>query len=135
MATHPRNRNYGYSTREEYMPEAHRQHATWIPERFLEWAGRVGSETHDYVLHILNSRPHPEQSYRFCLRLLNPHKKYSNARLNAACARAPKTQVWRLAGIKSILEKGPDKQPVPENKPDLLSMLEHENVCGSKYYH
>ncbi|EIB3185939.1 IS21 family transposase [Salmonella enterica] len=135
VATHPRNRNYGYSTREEHMPEAHRQHATWTPERLLEWAGRVGSETHDYVLHILNSRPHPEQSYRFCLGLLNLHKKYSKARLNAACARALKTQVWRLAGIKSILEKGLDKQPVPENKPDLLSTLEHENVRGSKYYH
>ncbi|ERT10210.1 transposase [Photorhabdus temperata J3] len=117
------------------MPEAHRQHATWTPERLLEWAGRVGSETHDYVLHILNSRPHPEQSYRFCLGLLNLHKKYSKARLNAACARALKTQVWRLAGIKSMLEKGLDKQPLLETKPDLLSTLEHENVRGNKYYH
>ncbi|MCQ1793602.1 IS21 family transposase, partial [Escherichia coli] len=43
------------------LPEAHRQHATWTPERLLEWAGHIGSETHSYVLHILNSRPHPEQ--------------------------------------------------------------------------
>lgn len=57
VATHPRSRNYGYSTREEHMPEAHRQHATWTPERLLEWAGCAGSETHDYVLHILNSPP------------------------------------------------------------------------------
>ncbi len=96
-------------TRNEHMPEAHRQHATWTPERLLEWAGHIGSETHSYVLHILNSRPHPEQSYRFCLGLLNLHKKYSKARLNAACARALKTKVWRLSGIKSILEKGLDK--------------------------
>lgn len=105
VAVHPRKRTYGYSTRNEHMPEAHRQHATWTPERLLEWAGHIGSETHSYVLHILNSRPHPEQSYRFCLGLLNLHKKYSKARLNAACARALKTKVWRLSGIKSILEK------------------------------
>ncbi|MGS8045304.1 IS21 family transposase, partial [Escherichia coli] len=86
-------------------------------------------------LHILNSRPHPEQSYRFCLGLLNLHKKYSKARLNAACARALKTKVWRLSGIKSILEKGLDKQPVQDPKPDLLSTMEHENVRGSEYYH
>ncbi|MGT9533992.1 IS21 family transposase, partial [Escherichia coli] len=85
-----------------------------------------GSETHSYVLHILNSRPHPEQSYRFCLGLLNLHKKYSKARLNAVCARALKTKVWRLSGIKSILEKGLDKQPVQDPKPDLLSTMEHE---------
>ncbi|MEJ1920776.1 hypothetical protein WES18_23005, partial [Escherichia albertii] len=36
----------------------------------------------------------------FCLGLLNLHKKYSKARLNAACARALKTKVWRLSGIK-----------------------------------
>ncbi|HHL5321407.1 TPA: IS21 family transposase, partial [Escherichia coli] len=82
VAVHPRKRTYGYSTRNEHMPEAHRQHATWTPERLLEWAGHIGSETHSYVLHILNSRPHPEQSYRFCLGLLNLHKKYSKARLN-----------------------------------------------------
>ncbi|MFT2519960.1 Mu transposase domain-containing protein, partial [Escherichia coli] len=64
VAVHPRKRTYGYSTRNEHMPEAHRQHATWTPERLLEWAGHIGSETHSYVLHILNSRPHPEQSYR-----------------------------------------------------------------------
>ncbi|EHJ6763780.1 IS21-like element ISEc12 family transposase, partial [Escherichia coli] len=135
VAVHPRKRTYGYSTRNEHMPEAHRQHATWTPERLLEWAGHIGSETHSYVLHILNSRPHPEQSYRFCLGLLNLHKKYSKARLNAACARALKTKVWRLSGIKSILEKGLDKQPVQDPKPDLLSTMEHENVRGSEYYH
>ncbi len=48
---HPRKRTYGYSTRNEHMPEAHRQHATWTPERLLEWAGHIGSETHSYVLH------------------------------------------------------------------------------------
>ncbi len=105
VAVHPRKRTYGYSTRNEHMPEAHRQHATRTPERLLEWAGHIGSETHSYVLHILNSRPHPEQSYRFCLGLLNLHKKYSKARLNAACARALKTKVWRLSGIKSIRKK------------------------------
>ncbi|MGC4677469.1 hypothetical protein ACPXCK_23350, partial [Escherichia coli] len=57
------------------------------------------------------------------------------ARLNAACARALKTKVWRLSGIKSILEKGLDKQPVQDPKPDLLSTMEHENVRGSEYYH
>lgn len=135
VAVHPRRRQYVYSTREEHMPEAHRQHARWTPERLLEWAASVGSEARAYVFHILNSRPHPEQSYRFCLGLLNLHKKYSKARLNKACARALKTQVWRLAGIKSILEKGLESQPVRDTKPDLLSSLEHENVRGSKYYH
>ncbi|MDL9500950.1 hypothetical protein QTA45_26735, partial [Escherichia coli] len=36
--------------------------------------------------------------------------------------------------IKSILEKGLDKQPVQDPKPDLLSTMEHENVRGSEYY-
>ena len=44
-------------------------------------------------------------------------------------------KVWRLSGIKSILEKGLDKQPVQDPKPALLSTMEHENVRGSEYYH
>ena len=40
VAVHPRKRTYGYSTRNEHMPEAHRQHTTWTPERLLEWAGQ-----------------------------------------------------------------------------------------------
>ncbi len=32
-------------------------------------------------------------------------------------------------------EKGLDKQPVQDPKPDLLSTMERENVRGSEYYH
>lgn len=134
VASHPRNRNHGYSTCQTHMPDTHRYHATWTPDRLLEWAKSIGSETHDYLLHILSTRTHPEQGYRFSLGLLNLEKKYGQLRLNAACVRALKMQIWRLTGIKSILEKSLDKQPLPEFQPDLLSMLEHDNVRGSKYY-
>ncbi len=50
VAVHPRKRTYGYSTRNEHMPEAHRQHATWTPERLLEWAGHIGSRGLDRAL-------------------------------------------------------------------------------------
>ena len=73
---HPRKkRTYGYSTATstclkliDGMPHGRQS---------VFWNGRgIGSETHSYVLRLLNSRPHPEQSYRFCLGLLNLHKKY-----------------------------------------------------------
>ncbi|WP_407239472.1 Mu transposase domain-containing protein [Escherichia coli] len=38
VAVHPRKRTYGYSTRNEHMPEAHRQHATRRQSVF--WNGR-----------------------------------------------------------------------------------------------
>ena len=39
VAVHPRKRTYGYSTRNEHMPEAHRQHATGRQSVF--WNGRA----------------------------------------------------------------------------------------------
>ncbi|MDL7879044.1 IS21 family transposase, partial [Escherichia coli] len=53
-------------------------------------------------------------------------KKYSKARLNAACARALKTKVWRLSGIKSILEKGLDKR-----KRKLTAVCSHQTRIGN----
>ena len=117
------------------MPIAHRKHDQWSPHRFEKWAKDIGSSTEELVIKLLQSKRHPEQSYRVCLGLLNLSKKYSPARLEAASRRALHTGIMRLAGIRSILDKGLDRQPLPEVQLDLLGEIEHKNVRGNKYYH
>ncbi|CAK1784343.1 transposase [Vibrio crassostreae] len=36
VSSHPRKRQFGYSTLEKHIPENHRQYAQWTPERFLK---------------------------------------------------------------------------------------------------
>lgn len=135
VAAHPRKRQYGYSTQEKHMPENHRQYAQWTPERFLKWAAVSGEHTVSFMHNIFNSKEHPTQAYRYLMGLMNLHKTYGYHRLDCACKRALATGVYRLKGIKSILENGLDQVAVPEPTQDHLANLEHSNVRGSDYYH
>ncbi|CAM3630764.1 transposase [Xenorhabdus nematophila ATCC 19061] len=136
VAVHPRRHQCGYSTQEKHMPPAHQHHAQWTPERLLEWATLAGEHVKTYVTHILATRQHPEQGYRYVLGVMGLHKSYGYERLNNACHRALAMGIYRLKGLKSILDKGLDKQPVPaRHTVDPLADLEHTNVRGSHYYH
>ncbi|WP_111979360.1 IS21 family transposase [Algibacillus agarilyticus] len=136
VAIHPRAYGVGrHSTNEQHMPEAHRQHQQWSPQRLERWAAQIGKHTESLVRLYLQSRKHPEQSYRRCLGLLNLAKQYSPERLNAACARALQTKVTHLKAISNMLSKGLEQQPLPNEQRDLLNDIEHQNIRGQDYYH
>jgi hypothetical protein len=43
VASHPRShQRHGHTTDPAHMPEAHRQHAQWTPQRITGWAGNTG---------------------------------------------------------------------------------------------
>ena len=137
VASHPRKRRYGYSTQESHMPENHRHYAKWTTECFIKWAAMAGEHAVKFTQYIIESKEHPTQAYRFLLGLMNLHKTYGYYRLNRACERALATGVYRLKGIKSILQNKLDQQPLPQTNTtqDNLAHLEHSNVRGSDYYH
>ncbi len=67
------------------MPERHRQHGTWTPERLIEQGKRTGPSTGRVVESMLKAKPHPELAYRAVLGLLALQKKYGPERLEKAC--------------------------------------------------
>jgi transposase len=117
------------------MPVAHQKHSQWSPMRFERWAKQLGQDTEQLVSLYLSQRKHPEQNYRRCLGLLNLAKKYTPARLNAACARALAMNATTLKSITNMLSKGLDQQPLPDRQADILSDISHENIRGQDYYH
>jgi transposase len=135
VATHPRSYQAGrHTTQEVHMPKAH-QKQQWSPARFEHWASSIGPNTLVLIKEQLVSRKHPEQAYRSCLGLLNLSSKYSKERLENACQRALFTGATRLKNITNMLKNGLDKSPMPEQQPDLLSSIEHQNIRGNDYYH
>ena len=106
----------GHTTVPEHMPSHHRAHSEWNPGRFLNWAVEIGPHTRDFVRGLLESRKHPELSYRSCLGLLNLAKRYRLRRLEAACQRALAIGALRQSSVRSILERGLDSQPLPETR-------------------
>ncbi|MFT6255944.1 MAG: hypothetical protein ACJAT8_000472 [Cellvibrionaceae bacterium] len=59
---------------------------------------------------------------------MNLGKKYTEQRLETACYRALATGITRVKQVKNILEKGQDKQSLPEVQGDLLQDIDHQNI-------
>jgi transposase len=134
VAAHPRQGPGRFSTLDAHMPEAHRAHRQWSPQRFLDWAQAIGAATRAVVAHQLTDRPHPEHGYRACLGLLAHARRYGEARLEAACTRALAIASPSYRSVSSILRQGLDRQPLAgDEEPSALPS--HANVRGARYYH
>jgi transposase len=134
VAVHPRHSGGRFSTLPEHMPKSHREHRQWSPGRFMNWAKDIGVATLHVVEHQLKNRPHPEHGYRACLGLLNLAKRYSRARLEAACERALVIHSPTYRSVSSILEKGLDGQPHHSPEESAATLPSHGNVRGPGYY-
>jgi len=126
----------GHTTCAEHMPRSHRAMHDWSPERFLRWAGDIGSETAEVVRTLLQHKRHREQNYRSILGLLNLTKKYGRERLNRACGRALLIGSPNRRSVESILKQGLDQVPLESTEEQQsLDLDHHENVRGEDYYH
>lgn len=134
VAAHARGLERGrHTTLAEHMPKAHQKHAEWTPSRILHWASTIGPKAAELAKAILDERRHPEQGYRSCLGILRLGKRYGEARLEAACARALQARARSYRHVESILQHGLDQAPLPEPAP-ATSGASHENVRGRDYY-
>ena len=113
------------------MPEAHKRHAEWSPERLLAWVEKSGSAMKEVAEAILRSRAHPEQGFRACLLRLS--ETYGSHRAEAACKKALALCAPNYKSVKAILQNGMDRLP---DKPPEAPVLpvEHDNIRGAQYY-
>lgn len=137
IASHARSyRKGGHTTCVEHMPRSHRAMQDWSPERFVRWAGDIGSGTAEVVRTVLQQKRHREQNYRSVLGLLNLAKKYGRERLNNACGRALLIGSPNRHSVESILKQGLDKIPLESaEEQQSLDLDHHENLRGEDYYH
>jgi transposase len=134
VASHVRSDKRGaHTTNPEHMPVLHQKHLEWTPSRIVHWAGSIGVATAALVEAILRERVHPEHGYRSCLGILRLAKRYGDARLEAACARALRVGARSYRHVDSILKNGLDRVALVEES-DNDSPLDHENVRGGGYY-
>ena len=135
IASHPRSRQKGHhTTLNAHRPEAHQHYGNWSPERFINWATKIGSATRQVIEGVLHRQHYPEQGYRSCLGILRLANTYSDVRLEAACKRGLLLGTCRYKSIESILKHGLDNQSVVVVEESELPQ-QHENVGGSTYYH
>src|SRR5207245_4743094 len=101
------------------------------PTRVLHVVQPVRAATARLFAAMLESKPHPEMGYRSCRGILRLGQRYSNERLEAAARRAVSTGACSYRSVKSILERGLDRQPL--EVPATRSPLQHPNLRGAAY--
>lgn len=134
IASHVRSSRFGgYTTLAEHMPPSHRAYNdAWPPERLISLAGGVGPNTRNLVEIILSKALHPQQKFNSCLGIIRLKDRYGKVRLEMASKRAVECNATTYQSVKSILEKGLDKEPV--RKAPRYVPPAHENIRGRGYY-
>ncbi len=135
VASHARFAAKGsYTTSALHMPKGHRSYAEWTPERLIRWANETGEATAKLIAAILARYRHPQHGFRSALGILTLHKRFDKERVEAACKRALAIGGTSFKSVKSILETGLDKKPLPKQTPLPLT-VSHDNIRGGNYYH
>lgn len=136
IAQHPRSNHVGkHTTHAGHMPVNHQQHGKWTPTRLQGWAESIGPSVLEVVKRIQASKPHPEQSYRAILGLLNLQKKYGTARLEHASKVALQQGRPNRGFIDNVLKHNREQLLLEKSEEALSVLLEHENLRGPGYYH
>ena len=134
VASHMRSsQKHHHTTLTEHMPESHRAHAEWTPERILRWVGKAGAAAAQVAETVIASRPHPQQGFRACMGIIRLGNEYGADRLEAACVRALYIQSPSYRNVKEILKQGLDQRPLPGKTPSTPAIA-HDNVRGADYY-
>jgi transposase len=135
IAIHNRSRQpYMYTTVNEHLASKHRYMSDWNPNTFIERAEEVGPETKQYIIELLNTRQHPEQTYRSCQGVLSFAARVGKERLNNACRRALQYGDYGYQTIKAILERGLDGNTDEAEPGSNQPLPPHDNIRGKNYY-
>lgn len=135
IALHIRkNHQKAYTTLAEHMPPHHQrmqQIKGWNRDDLLTQASGIGPATLQAATLMLENSIYIEQNYKACFGMLMLQKKYTAARLEAACSRSLRGSRVNYTMIKNILDKGLDRQL---SIPMAAAIPDHENIRGKEHY-
>lgn len=126
-----------HTTIAEHMPSHHKLRGEWTAERFMDWANKIGKHCRQFTEAIIQTKQHPEQSFRACFGVHRLAKEYGKQRLESACKRACYFKSFSYQSLKSILSKNLDFEPLPKSKAkttEAKKQQKHQNLRGADYY-
>lgn len=136
IASHVRNHKpYGYTYTEEHLASNQRILTDWNPEKFLQEAASIHRDVENYIRHVIEAKPHPEQAYKSCRGILSFASRVGNKRLINACRWASSSGLYNYPAIEKILKNRQDELPLEEStEPTEQQMPTHDNIRGKEYY-
>ena len=135
VASHSRSSAQGgQTTLDVHRPKSHREYAQRSPERLIDTAAIIGPATMRVIQLAFEDRAHPEEAYNRCCGILKLGKKLGADRLEAACERGLATGAISYRSIKSILNHGLDRRPLPKSQTSNQLRVIHKNIRGASYF-
>lgn len=133
VASHVRSDALGRkSTHRAHMPEHHLAWADHTPERYKDWAQRVGPGALSVVERLLADARHPAAALNACGTLQKLERKYTAERFELACGKALSIHSPTVKSIRSLLQH--QLEGKAETLPTSNDMPVHTNVRGAGYY-
>jgi transposase len=112
VATHDRAASGQRKTHDEHLPPERRELRHRSPDHWIERAQKLGQDVGSYVLEVLDSDRELSQ-LRAVQQIVLCLEKVPVERASAACRRAQFYANYTYLGIKTILAKGLDQEPLP----------------------
>ncbi len=134
IATHPRLYVINdTSTLKEHMPLNHQyQNEKMNPQRLLNWATSIGSNTKEFVQNRFDKSEYQMNAYRSVIAILSLAKIYGKIELDLTLAYAITINATSVKSITSILSKKLYMQAVNNTTNTVFS--NHKNIRGKDYY-
>jgi hypothetical protein len=131
IAYHARSRRmHQYTTVADHLPSQHQYLLGLSPEFFISWAKRIDADVARYIELLIQSKSHPEQSFKSCQGIQSLYRKLGAERLKLAVRKGLELEVYNYMFIKNIMERPPH----PASPPMPVLPL-HENIRGPEHYH
>lgn len=122
----------GKSTIRDHMPIAHKDYASINPDKVRSLAKDIGEATVTMVNYILHDAPHKEIGCKRSYGFLKLAKKYGAAQLESACQEALHKNIRHYEYIEVIIKTQSNTSIALR---DVSTILLHDNIRGSEYYH
>jgi hypothetical protein len=137
IATHRRNPTKGnYNTNKDHLSSTHKAYSQWSAKFFYDKAGEHGPWVVSYIKGMFAQGSYAETNYKRAMGVIQLHKTYGSERLNNACERAAYGNTFSYNRVKTILEKGLDKEQMnlTELEQTVSHIPEHDNIRGAQSY-
>ncbi|MCY3680137.1 MAG: IS21 family transposase [Gemmatimonadetes bacterium] len=130
IASHRRGWSAGqYTTVVAHMPREHQEYADWRPERFVNWAKKIGPHTTVLIEAIFAEAEVAEQVYRRCMGILKLASEYGHDAMEQGCEMALNLQTPYTATVRQCVQQVATQLHQPQYTP-----IENTNVRGATYY-
>ena len=133
ITIHQRDRKpYGYTTIKQHMPPNHQFVSGWSPDRFIQWAEKMGGSVKEFIQLMLDQKEHPQQAFKACMGVLKLGKKYDTQAMQLVCKKAIEINCISHRFIANSLKNKTYK--IEEEDPGDMKLPFHENIRGKDHF-